>query len=306
MNLNHLAVFHAVVLEGGFSAGAERLMVSQPAVSKQLKELERSIGSRLIDRLPRGIRLTDVGKTLAEHASRIFAAVGAAERAVSEVRGVRSGRLSIGASTSIGVYLLPQIFVRYRQLYPSIELKLEIGNSETTAAHLEAGAIELGLMEVAPEPDRFDFAEFMRDDLVIIVPPGHAFARRRAISAKELCGEPFVVRETGSETKSLVERALASAGHAVKPVMSLGSTEAIKRAVTAGLGVSVISGYAVGLEERAGTLGVVCLSDLSISRPLYRVQAKNHEASYAVEAFNHLLDETVSGRKKVSPRKRAR
>jgi DNA-binding transcriptional LysR family regulator len=113
------------------------------------------------------------------------------------------------------------------------------------------------------------------------------------------------VRETGSETKSLVERALASRGYRVKPVMSLGSTEAIKRAVAAGLGVSVISGFAVGLEERAGALSVVRLADLAIGRPLYRVQTRNHKASHAVEAFNQLLDETVRERKKIPARKKA-
>jgi DNA-binding transcriptional LysR family regulator len=293
INLNHLAVFHAVAQAGSVSAGAERLMVSQPAVSKQLKQLERSLGERLFDRLPRGIRLTDVGTTLADHASRVFAAVENAEQSIDEVRGVRRGRLSVGATTSIAVYLLPEIFVEFRSLHPAIELNLEIGGSQAIAGLVLADKCNLAFAETAAPREGLNFRAFAEDELVAIVPVGHRLATRRSITCRELCLEPFVVRETGSETKSLVERTLWGHGLSVKPVMSLGSTEAIKRAVAAGLGVAIVSRMAIDLELRARTLATVRISDQKIRRPLYYVTASDRKASYAIEALTALIEKTV-------------
>jgi len=124
MHLNHLFVFHAVAQEGNISRAAARLMVSQPAVSKQLKELERSLRMPLFDRVPRGVRFTHAGKLLSDYARKIFNLADEAERALEELRGLHRGRLSVGASTTIGVYLLPEIFVRFRQKYPGVDMHL--------------------------------------------------------------------------------------------------------------------------------------------------------------------------------------
>src|SRR3954451_4576553 len=173
INLAHLAVFHAIACEGSVSRAAERLMVSQPAVSKQLRQLERSLGGgRLFDRLPKGVRPTAAGELLAGYARRIFALQAEAEQALAELRGLGRGRLSVGASTTIGVYLLPEVFVRFRQAYPGIAMHLEIANSEVIRRRLADGAIDIGLTEGTVDADGgFEAAVFMEDELVPIAPP---------------------------------------------------------------------------------------------------------------------------------------
>jgi DNA-binding transcriptional LysR family regulator len=292
MNLSHLAVFHAVATEGSVSRAAERLMVSQPAVSKQLRDFERSLGTPLFDRLPKGVRPTAAGELLAGYARRIFALEAEAGQALAELRGLRRGRLSVGASTTIGVYLLPEVFVRFRQAYPGIAMHLEIASSEVIRQRLADGAIDVGLTEGEVDADGgFESPIFMEDELVAIAPPGHPLTRRPDVPAADLCREPFVVRETGSGTKSLVERALAGRGLSVRPVMSLGSTEAIKRAVAAGVGVAIVSRLTVGLELQVGRLALVRLSDLTLRRPMHRVGLRGRHESRAVGEFMRLLRE---------------
>jgi DNA-binding transcriptional LysR family regulator len=132
MNLNHLAIFHSVAKAESISRGADRLMISQPAVSKQLSQFERSLGVRLLDRIPRGVRLTEAGRVLSEYAARLFAIESEAETALGELAGLRRGRLRLGASTTIGVYLLPEIFVRFRTDYPLIHASLDVIGSRAT------------------------------------------------------------------------------------------------------------------------------------------------------------------------------
>jgi len=297
INLAHLAVFHAVASEGSVSRAAERLMVSQPAVSKQLRQLERSLGGPLFDRLPKGVRPTAAGELLAGYARRIFALEAEAELALAELRGLRRGTLSVGASTTIAVYLLPEIFVRYRRAYPDVSMHMEVANSEVIRRRLVEGAIDVGLTEGIVEGDELDSTVFLRDELVPIAAPGHPLARRkRPVPAATLCREPFVVRETGSGTKSVVERALAERGLSVTPIMSLGSTEAIKRAVAAGIGVAIVSRLTVQQELQLGRLAVLRVPDLPIDRPLHRLTLRGRQPSQAVAAFMKMLADALPAR----------
>ena len=178
-------------------------------------------------------------------------------------------------------------------------MHLEIANSEVIRRRLVEGAIDVGLTEGVVEDDELESAVFLRDELVAIAPPGHALAKRRSVPAAALCGQPFVVREAGSGTKSVVERALAARGLSVDPVMSLGSTEAIKRAVAAGVGVAIVSRLTVSQELQLGRLALVLLSDLSIRRPLHRLSVRGRTQGRAVAAFMALLAEALpkEGRK---------
>jgi DNA-binding transcriptional LysR family regulator len=294
MNLNHLAIFYAVAEEGSVSRGAERLLVSQPAVSKQLRALERAMGTPLMDRLPRGVRLNEAGALLAGYAKRMFALADEAQRAMDELRGLQRGRLSVGASTTIGVYLLPKILVKFSQLYPAVQMHLEIADSQEIRDRLLNGTIDLGLTQAAVEGDEFESSAFAEDELVAIVSPKHRLARRRSVKAEVLCREPFVVRQVGSGSKSLIERAMADRGLEARPILSLGNTEAIKQAVAAGLGVAIVSRLTIGLELRARRLAEVTVADLSIRRPLYRVRLRGSTRGRAVTAFNQLLDAAVA------------
>lgn len=297
MNLNHLAIFHAVAETGSVSGAASRLFISQPAVSKQLREFEGVIGMPLFDRLPKGMRLTATGEVLLVFAQRIFATEAAAERRLAELRDARSGRLSIGASMTIGNYLLPNLLARYQQRYPGVDVQLEIANTEVIQQKLLANTLDLGFTEGFVEEEDLEEVVFALDQLVVIAAPGHRFAGRTDLRAEELCSEPCLLREQGSGTRAVVERTLSARDLHPISTMSLGSPEAIKQAVAAGAGISLVSRWTVTTELRAGTLIVLPVTDLTVERPLHRLSLRHKHPSRAVERFLDMLfqDEGLNG-----------
>lgn len=293
MNLNHLAIFHAVAESGSISGGANRLHISQPAVSKQLREFESVIGMSLFDRLPRGIRLTSAGDALLEFARQIFTAEAAAERRLAEMRDLQSGRLALGASMTIGNYLLPAVLARYRSLYPAIDVQLEIANTEVIQQRLLANSLDLGFTEGFVDADELEAEVFATDDLVVIASTAHPLAGRDDLQSKDLLAEPWLVREPGSGTRAVVENALAARQIEPNEVMSLGSPEAIKQAVAAGAGISLVSRWTVRTELAAGLLVVLPVGDLVIERPFHKLSLRHKHPSRAVESFLGVLNKSV-------------
>jgi DNA-binding transcriptional LysR family regulator len=289
LNFSQLRAFHAVAEAGSVGRGAEALMVSQPAVSKHLKLLERSLGTMLFERTAKGVRLTTSGELLADYAGRIFALADEACQAMDDLQGLRRGRLAIGASPTIGTHLLPEVLVRFRSRFPGVALSLEIESGQGLQRQLSEGKLDFGLSEVAPVREDIDGKPFMRDRLIAVASRGHALARKRGILLRHLCEYPFVVRETGSTTKSLVERLLAGRNLRVQPVLSVGSTEAIKRAVAAGLGVAIISKLSAAQDVAARRLVELRITDLKLSRPLYHLRLRGRRESKAAAAFLCLL-----------------
>ena len=273
---------------------AERLHISQPAVSKQLRELERSLGMALFHRLSKGVRLTEAGELLAGYARRLFDLEAEAERALAELRGLERGRLRVGASTTIGIYLLPEVFAAFQQQYPGVELQLEIANTREIQRRMLDNELDLGLTEGVVEGEEFEVEIFLRDAIVAIVPPSHALLKSAPVTAETLCREPMVAREAGSGTRSVVERALADRGLTACPAMALGSTEAIKRAVAAGVGVALVSRLALGLELEVGKLSMLPVVDLEIYRPLHRLKLRGKYEGRAVREFLRLLRQSAS------------
>lgn len=292
MNLGHLAIFDAVARTLSISRAGDMLMISQPAVSKQLAQLERNLKTHLVDRLPRGVKLTAAGELLASYARRLFSLADEAELAMQQLAGLSRGRLIVAATTTIGVYWLPSILVKFRRSHPGVELRMEIHPSATIARLLLEGAIDLGLAESAVEDDRIESKPFMRDRMIAITARNGPLSRKRQVSPAELCRAPFVVREVGSGTKSLVERALSYRGLKVTPAMSLGSTEAIKRAVIEGAGVAMVSKLAVQMELAARKLLELKVRGLVVERDLFLLSRNGLSKSAAVEAFIKLIAET--------------
>ena len=289
MNLGHLAIFHAVAEERSVSRGADRLMISQPAVSKQLAQFERALGARLMDRLPRGIRLTESGEILAGYAKRIFGLESEAEAAIADMRGMKRGRLRIGASTTIGVYLLPEVFVSFRRRFPDIQATLEVVGSAAVENRLINGDLDVSFAEAFSHAPQLRADVFRQEELVAIASASHPLASAKSVTAERFCAEPFIVRSTGSETRSFVEQALERKGLKVTAAMTLGSTEAIKRAVAAGIGVAIVSRQAIELELLAGRLAVVKVRGLRLYRPLYVIQLAHTQPCGAVVAFLEMV-----------------
>jgi DNA-binding transcriptional LysR family regulator len=290
VNRNHLALFQAVAQAGSISGAAAAVRVSQPAVSRQIAELESELGVRLLDRLPRGCRLTEAGAILAAYASRWQSLEKDAARAIEEYRGLKRGRLTVGASLTIGGYLLPGMLAEFHRRYPEIELQVEIGNTEHVHQALLAGTIELGLTEGPLEAEELESTVFFEDELVPIAPPDHPLMRKGVVTAREMCREPILLREEGSGTRAFVERALHRKGIAVQPLLSLASPEAIKNAVAAGMGVAIVSRLIVSLEVQMGFLGIIPVKDLSILRPLHLQRIRGRSLSPSLGKFLEVVE----------------
>ena len=289
MNLNHLAIFHAVAQDGSMTLGAERLDISQPAVSKQVQELERVLGVHLFDRIGRRVHLSQAGEILADYARRLFALAHEAETAMADVRGAGRGRLAIGASTTIGTYLLPGVVAEFWRRHPRVELLVRIENTEQVHHRLAGHELDLGLTEGLFEEEELEAEVFYQDELVMIAAPGHRLAGQPRVPLSAVREEPFILREPGSGTRAVEERALARLNLPVRVVMALGSTEAIKRVVAEGVGLAIVSRLSVRAEYAAGTLAVLPVAGLPIARALHLVRRKGRRDGPALQAFCGVL-----------------
>jgi DNA-binding transcriptional LysR family regulator len=296
MNLNHLAVFHAVAQTGSMTLGAERLDISQPAVSKQVQDLERALGTHLFDRIGRRVRLSGAGEVLADYARRLFALAHEAEEAMADVRVAGRGRLALGASTTIGTYLLPGVLAEFWRRHPRVELLVRIENTEQVHRRLLEHELDLGLTEGLVEEEGLEAEVFHQDELVLIAAPGHRLAGQPRVALSAVREEPFIWREPGSGTRAVEERALARLQVPVQAAMALGSTEAIKRVVAEGVGLAVVSKLAVCAECAAGTLTVLPVAGLRIARPLHLVRCRGRRDGPALQAFCAVLRERTAGR----------
>jgi DNA-binding transcriptional LysR family regulator len=289
MNLNHLAVFDAVAREKNISRAGQRLRISQPAVSKQLRLLEQALATRLVDRGPKGVRLTASGELLAAYAQRLFALADEADHAMAELQGLRRGRLIVGASTTIGIYFLPALLAQYHRLYPHIDLGLEVANTHVIQQYLVDHRVDVALTEGFVHWPSLSARVFLVDELVAIAPPRHPLSAKRSVSLKEFCAGPWLIREEGSGTREVIEDALHARGLNPAPLMTLGNTEAIKRAVAAGIGLAFVSALTIQQELADRRLVRIPLRDFSLHRDLHLVQRQNHAPSPALAAFLQLL-----------------
>lgn len=259
-----------------------------------MRELESRLGAPLLARSPRGIALTQSGELLASFARRIFALEADAERALEELHGLRRGRLSVGASTTIGIYMLPPLFGLFRKLYPGVELNLEIANTQLIQQRLLDHSLQLGMTEGFADNPELHASEFTWDELAVIAPPGSPWLPRAPLAARELSSLPLIFREQGSGTRAVVERAFESLGLFIRPAMSLGSTEAIKRAVMAGLGFGIVSRLTVLTELADRRLAILPVIDLPLRRPLHLLRPDAAPLEPAAQAFLRLLEERLA------------
>jgi DNA-binding transcriptional LysR family regulator len=292
LNLNHLRVFRAVCETNSITGAARLLRISQPAASKQLADLESSLGVVLVDRRSRGVRLTAAGEVLGRHARRLFQEERAAEAALQALIGLELGHLAVASSTTIGNYIVPGVFGELHGAHPQVRLELEIGNAARVEELVLEGQLDLGLSEGRVASEALHVEVFTHDQMVLIVAANHPLAKRataESISQAELQALPFIVRERGSGTRQVVQDALAQRGIDISPAMSLGSTEAVKNAVAEGLGAALVSRLTVDLELASGRLCALEMKGLSIRRALHLLMLEGKQPSPAAREFLRLL-----------------
>lgn len=285
MNLHHLKVFLAVAEAGGISAGAERLHISQPAVTREIRDLEASLDLRLFDRLPRGVQLTEGGRRLLDYAQRIFSLERAAERDLRDFAQLEQGELHLGASATLGAYLLPPLITRFRALHPQIFVGLEVSNTDAVTRQLDEGSISLGFVEGPFAHADYDHRLLARDALLPVAAPQHPLAGHTPLHAADLQAYPLYLREPGSGARASVEQAYRSHGLEPRAGMAIGSTEALKRLLADGQGIAWLSQRVVERELLSGELKRLAVQDLHIERELHVLWRQGASLSPAPAAF---------------------
>ncbi len=250
----HVRTLAEIVRRRSFSRAAEALALSQPAVSHHMRHLEAAAGLRLLERVGKRAFPTPAGELLLRHAGRAFAELAAAREALARLRGVVGGRIRLGTGATAAIYLLPPILRRVRARHPGIELVVVTGNATEMAAAVAQNALDLALVTLPVRARQLLVTPFAVDPLVAIAPPGRAWPRTRPATAAELARHPLILYERGGAIRRVIDDWFRRGRVTPRVAMELGSAEAIKRLVGAGLGVSVSSQVTVRDEVRAGAL----------------------------------------------------
>jgi DNA-binding transcriptional LysR family regulator len=288
MDLRQLEIFVKVAELGSFSKAAEALFLTQPTVSEHIRALEEELGIRLLDRLGRGAAPTKAGQLLVGYARRILELRREARQALDQFQGRMSGELLVGASTIPGEYVLPALIGRFKEKYPDIAISLLIGDTQRAVDWLLEGRVEVAVAGAQIPHRALQYRELMPDELVLVVSAAHPWHGKKTATLEEVRAEPLIVRERGSGSRHALERALAEVGldlSAFRVVGEMGSTQAIKQAVKAGVGISLISKRAVVEECQHGILHCVKVKDLRFSRAFYLVTNTTRTRSPLAEAF---------------------
>jgi DNA-binding transcriptional LysR family regulator len=294
MTLRQLEVFLAVVRDRSFSRAAKRIHLSQPTLSEHVSELERELGKALFFRRGRTITLTEAGRIFEGRAARVVSEVEGARQAIADLDGLGHGSQLIGASTTPGLYVMPGIIARFRAQHPGIDLRLQIANSQVIEERVRARDLDLGVVGGhGVSPGEECLAAGLLDELILVVAPGHPWARRREVAPARLTDQRLLMREEGSATRRVTERALQRAGITFNPAMELDHTEAIKQAVMAGLGVAFVSVHAVRGEVETGRLRALRLRGLRIHRHFHVIHHQGRALSASARAFMQLLDDSA-------------
>jgi DNA-binding transcriptional LysR family regulator len=292
LNLHLLRLFTAVARHGSFSKAAEALHLSQPAISKGVRDLEDQIGSRLLDRGgPGNVTVTEVGARLLRHAKTLFAAERAAEEELAAYRSLERGTLVIGASTTIAIYLLPAVMGEFHRKYPQIELTLHSANTRDIVDLLGEHELDVALVEGPVQDAGLEVVGWVEDEMICIASPDHPLASSKTpITRTELSREVFLVREPGSGTREAALEILKSGRIAPRRLMEVGSTEAIKQLVAGGAGLAIVSSASAVDQIALGKLVTLPAWQQPVRRALTRLRIRGRQPSAAVAAFEAILD----------------
>jgi DNA-binding transcriptional LysR family regulator len=281
-----LQVFYTVARLLSFTKAAESLHMTQPAVTFQVRQLEEYFNTRLFDRTHNRISLTAAGERVYEYAAQIFDLYAKMDNAVRDMTGEISGVLIIGASTTIAEYMLPALLGDFNKKYPDVNVHLRVSNSDGIVSMVENNDIDLGVVE-APVLNKNLVVENCRNDrLVAVVHPAHELAGKKKVMVKDLVTHAYIAREEGSGTREVIEEYIAGTGGDLSVAMELGSPEAIKGAVEAGMGISIVSEVTIHKELQLGTLVSLEL-DPPLERPFSFVHQKQ---KFRQRAMDELLE----------------
>ncbi|SHG87261.1 transcriptional regulator, LysR family [Thermosyntropha lipolytica DSM 11003] len=294
MNINLLKTYIRVVETQNLSKTAEEFGLSQPAVTKQIQALEDMYGVLLLERSGRRLKPTEAGEVLYQHAREVLKAVEKTERAMEEIAESRKGKLYIGASTIPGQYILPPLLKRFKDEYPHISISMDIGDTEEIFSRIAERELDVGVVGGWINNRKVDGFKWMEDELLVIVPESHSLAGKKEVEVREILHERWVFREKGSGTRKAVEELLSAYDvrkDDLNIYMEAGSTEAVLAVVESGMGISIVSRWALNSIDSYRKVKVLKIKDPKIKRFFYVVYPKQKTRRKSVQDFLNYIKE---------------
>jgi DNA-binding transcriptional LysR family regulator len=283
-----LKIFCTVAETKSFTRTSRIVHLSQPAVTLQIQALEEFFETKLFDKTKGVVSLTPAGKILYENAKHILEHYAELEKEINKITGMMKGGITLGASTTLGNYILPRVIIDFKKAHPKIKIKMFVGNTERIENLLISGFIDFGLVEGKISKTNLKIEPIMSDELTLIVHPKHPLTRKKAISILDLTREPFILREEGSGTRQKIEEFFKLHGISTRDLyvaLILGSSESIKEAVEAGIGISILSKWTVKKEVERGRLKIVTPREGRIQRDLSLIFSKKSHFPHAAKEF---------------------
>lgn len=297
MDLWQLKVFCKVVELKSFSKAGSAVYLSQPTVSSHIKDLEEGVGCRLIDRLPKEALPTRAGELLYGYAKKLLSLRDEAETALAEFQGTIKGCLVVGGSTIPGVYIMPRIVGLYTRKYPEVKISLVMGDTGSIIDRILSGEVELGVVGALSEEGGIEQEILFEDDMRLIVPVSHRWAKRAEVTLEDLQKEPFIIRESGSGTLKSIMRSFEQRGFSMSKLnvsAEMGSTEAVLQAIKAEAGVSILSNLAVSEAVRDNRLRALKIRDVDLRQRFYATRLKKRTPSPLGKSFLEFLNFTTT------------
>lgn len=289
LNLHQLATFQAVAKHASYVRAAEELHFSQPAVSAQIRQLEESLGVKLFDQIGRKTHLTHAGEELYIYSQKIFLVIDEALDTMDSLRSPHTGRLSVGADTTVGTYVIPGLLGKFHQIYPDVEITLDVVNRAALVDALVSNRIDMAIVGRVPDDISVVIEPFAPNELVLVATPTHRLARRSDIPLADLAQEHFLLREVGSGTRAALELLFQQADMPLLVNMQVGNNSAIKQGVAAGLGIALISRVALDMELETNRLVILDVEGFPIVRQWRLVHLKDKHLSATARAFKIFL-----------------
>ena len=284
-----LRVLIAVAERRNFSRAAEDLHMTQPAVSQYIKSLEETMGCKLLERNNKSVRLNKAGEIVYHHAKEILDLYTRMQHLVDDLLHTPSGQLTIGASYTYGEYVLPRVIARLRETYPLITPSITIHNSRVISSQVEDRQLEVGIVESEHVGEKMYMEPIADDRMYVIASSRHPLTHRERIAPEELEDQTWIVREEGSGTREAVEKLFGQMNIRPQKRMEFGSTQLIKESVESGLGISLLSFWAIRKEQKLGTLCTLNVEQTPVTRKFSLVTQPNVFRTQALEVFLDLL-----------------
>ena len=282
-----LEIFEAIARLGSFTRASEELYLTQPTVSMQMKKLADIVGSSLVEQVGKKVLLTEDGRELAQATREIFAILDRYAMSVAQRRGLKKGKLKLMAITTAS-YFAPRLLGDFAKLHPGIEVSLRVTNKEQVLASMADNLDDLYLLGTPPEEIDVVAMPIMDNPIVVLAAPGHPLTRETHLTLERLAREPWVMREAGSGTRKAIERLFQEHGLEIRPRLELGSNEAIKQAILAGLGISALSCHTLTLHQ-PGQFAMLDVAGFPIQRHWYAVYPAGRQISVVAQAFLDFL-----------------